>query len=298
MNNGFGLLDLGEDSQLVEFTVTNDFYFGYSGGNAILRGMPTHGVAFSIGTPEAPSFLSIGSIRTREYTVDGEADLVLENGTFSAHLQNAEIGVSHYTGPYDYWAVGKLDLRHSALQDFEVADSVEIGRGQQSASYKRSVGRVYFATGTVNIATNLLMGDTLAPSSALLDLSGTTVTVGQQVELWPTATVNTRLRGWSAGLEITSRAADALSVSNGAVINVIFEQDPADLEQRRYGGLTLAGDRIALCTALHADGRLLWDTSALSPRWAKKVAIRYDAVEDVTYVGFDPRTQGTLLLMR
>jgi hypothetical protein len=102
----------------------------------------------------------------------------------------------------------------------------------------------------------------------------------------------------SAGLEIASRAADALAVSNGAVINVIFEQDPANLTQRRYGGLTLAGDRTALCNALHADGRLLWDTTALTTRWAKKVGIRYDAVEDVTYVGFDPRTQGTLLLMR
>lgn len=300
ISSGEGYLDFGENSQLVSLTITNDFYFGYNGAEAYLVRLPTNGVAVSIGTPERPVMFSQGSSRSRTYTYVGEADLILTNVLWSAYLQNAEFGVCRWGGKYDYYAAAKLDLRESLLQGFEVADSMDIGHYFNTVyqTYKRTIGEVYLPEGRVNIATNLLMGDTLAPSSALLDLSGTTVTVGQQVELWPTATVNTRLRGWSAGLEITSRAADALSVSNGAVINVIFEQDPADLEQRRYGGLTLAGDRIALCTALHADGRLLWDTSALSPRWAKKVAIRYDAVEDVTYVGFDPRTQGTLLLMR
>ncbi len=301
MNGGFGLLDLGEHSQLEEFTVTNDFYYGYSGGAAILRGLPTNGVAFSVGTPEAPSILSIGSIRAREYTTDGEADLVLENADFTAHLQNAEIGVSHYNGQYDHWAVGKLDLRQSTLQAFDVADSMEIGHGNNSASYqeyKRAVGRVYFPTGTVNIATNLTMGDTISPSLALLDLSGTRMTVGGKVDLWPTATINARVQGASAGLDMLSTAADALSVSNGAVINILFEQDPEDRKQRRYSGFSMAGDRVGELETLHANGGLQWDTSGLSPRWTRRAGIYYDPVENLTYVGFDPRPIGTLILLR
>lgn len=301
MNRGFGLLDLGTNSQLEDFTVTGDFYYGYSGGGAFLRGMPTNGVTFSIGTPEAPSFLAVGVNRGREYVYDGEADLVLENADFTAHLRNAEIGVSHYYGKYDHWAVGKLDLRESALNTFDVTDSLIIGHGYNTPSYqtyKRAVGRVSLPEGTVNIATNLLMGDTISPSLALLDLYGTRVTVGEKVDLWPTATFNARVQGVSAGLDMLSTAAETLSVSNGAVINILFEQDPEDMNQRRYSGFSMAGDRVGELETLHADGGLQWDTSGLSSRWTRRVGIYYDPVENLTYVGFDPRPRGTLILLR
>ncbi len=301
ISSGTAYLNLGADSQLQTFTVTNDFYLGYNGAKGYLVGLPTNGVALTIGTPERPVIFSQGSSRGRTYTYAGQADLVLTNVAWRAYLKNADIGMSRYSGQYDHYAVAKLDLRESVLHAFDVADSMVLGHIYSSPVYqthKRTIGQVFLPRGTVNIATNLVMGDRIAPSSALLDLSGTRVTVGGKAELWSTATVNARVRGVSAGIEILSSAADALAVSNGAVVNVIFELDPADITQRRYSGLTAVGDQTAQFAALHADGRLVWNTAALTPRWARKVGIRYDAEDNVTYVGFDPRTQGTLLLLR
>ena len=299
--NGFGLLDLGENSQLEAFTVTGDFYYGCSGGAAMLCGMPTNGIVFSLGTPEQPSFLSIGSIWTRAYSYDGNADLVLDHAAVTANLQNVEIGVSYYYGKYDHWAVGKLDLRQSTLNVFDVADTMVIGHGNNTLinqRYKRAIGRAYLPEGTLNIATNLVLGDTIAPSLGLLDLSGTHVTVGEKIDLWPTATITTHVQGSSSGLALLSSAADALSVSNGAVIQIIFEQNPEDETQRRHSGFSAAGNRVTELNDLQADSRLQWDTTGLSPRWATKVGIHYDTRDDLTYVGLDPRQRGTLIMLR
>lgn len=297
---GEGILDFGADSQLESLIVTNDFYFGYNGAKASLVNFPTNGVTVLIGTPARPAIYSQGSASGRIYANPSDADLVLTNVIWSACLQNVEIGVSRYdSNPYDYWVRAKLDLRESVLQAFEVAGSLEIGHHfSPHTNYKRTIGEVYLPEGHVTIATNLLMGDMKAPSLGLLDLSGTTVTVGGRAELWSTAIINTRVRGESAGLELLSSAADALSVSNGAVINVIFEQDPADLKNPRYSGLVAAGDRVAQWQDLHDDGQLVWDTAALTPRWARKVAITYDPKNDITYVGFDPRIIAAMINIR
>ncbi len=297
---GVGILDFGPDSQLDSFIVTNTFSYGCcSGGKASFVNTPTNGMALAIGQGGAPvSELNIGRIAGRQTVSAGNADLILTNVAFSADVRNVFIGAA-LTSHADYWgAVGTLDLRESELLRFEVGDSLWIGRGPAAARAKTGVGRMYLPAGTVNIATNLLLGDTMSPSLGLLDLHGTRVTVGGTADLYPTATVKSRVMGVSAGLDLTWDSASSLSVSNGAVIQISFDADPVNPNQEACWGLRLAGNRTNAVDVLQRDGKLIWTTEGLSVVNKARVGIHYDERENVTYVGLPRKIAGTLLILR
>ena len=36
----------------------------------------------------------------------------------------------------------------------------------------------------------------------------------------------------------------------------------------------------------------------MDPDWAKQIGIHYDSVDNISYVGLDPRPRGTLIIIR
>ena len=303
INYGTGILDFGENSLFSRFQSTNEFHYGYGGGRAYMPGLPSSNFVFEIGRSDHPaSIMTVGvtqkKVNYAENTKEGQADLVLAGATFGAWVDELKVGVSAYEGTQnDGDAVGNLVLTNSTLTAFEVTGNATIGRASQIAKYRRATGRVRLPAGVMSIGGNLNLGDHTTTFRGLLDLHGTVVRVGGVCDIWETGRIETSLRGEPAGLDVLSSAADALSVSNGALVTLSFEQSPAARDQN-YWGLRWAGEHVAALNDLCASNVVVCETSALPSKEAARVGVWYDARRDYSFVGIPAMPPGTTLLIR
>lgn len=116
-----GLLDFGGNSALTNFTVEGNFTVS-SDGNGIITNLPS-GVSVTVGKPGVPKSMVVGWHR---YDSKGgsEAELILENGRFTAWLDSLTIGLQFHGNPY--YCRGLFDIRSSEVQIGGTPNRIEI----------------------------------------------------------------------------------------------------------------------------------------------------------------------------
>jgi hypothetical protein len=220
--------------------------------------------------------------------------LVMTNGSFEGYLSRLEVGSSRYSGIYDCYNNGILDLRSTTLKVLSVTGEVWIGSAPLSTkggslSYKQCRGRVHLPVGTASFNTNLFIGDTnyvngTSDSYGLLELQGTRVTVGGQVLLDNTGYLTNHVQGLSCGLDILSNDTNSFRIRGRGRMHLAFDSNPVDTGNAYYG-LRMSGDQSAYFQSLAATTNLTWNTNALAPFFVKRFGIFYDTKADKTYVG-------------
>jgi hypothetical protein len=238
---------------------------------------------------------SIGGLNTPP----GQGDLCVTGGVFSATVNTLEVGKSYYESTGNFTLCGRLILSNAMMKAFEVTQDVTIGRGMPQATYKNVWGELHLPPGTMNIGGSLYLGYQKRGADAsrgLLDLNETTVRIGGGLDIWDTGRVQTHLKGASGGIDLLASADTALSVSNNASINLVFEQ-PSLNSTEHYWGFRWAGEHVQTLQELCASNTIICVTDALLPRQAARVGVWYDSRQDYSFVGI-ARPQATLLLVR
>jgi hypothetical protein len=300
---GRGVLELGANAQLQAFTVTNTFYLSYDGGLGAIAGLPT-GVVFTVGQPNAPVPMYIASAYDqRPYVFAGiPTILALTNGSFAAYLSRLEIGSGRYSNIHDWYVDGALDLRQSTLAAFNVNGDVWLGSAplatnNTALSAKQCKGRLRLPAGTMNISSNLYVGDTngAAYSLGLLELNGTIVKVDRQVRIDTSGFLTNHLLGTSCGLDVTSTQTNDFTIATGGKVHLSFDVNPIDAGNAYYG-LRMNGNQLTYFQDLATAGRITWTTNALPAHLVKRFGIFYDTKSDRTYVGIGQLTAPGLLI--
>ena len=137
----------------------------------------------------------------------------------------------------------------------------------------------------------LTVGDTDLGSVGLLELNGTHLTVGGNVNIDNTGDVAVFVPAASAGLSLTSLS--TFAIGTGATYGITFEQNPigvtlgsADNNTGIHYGLKWAGNKTSDLTALAQASKLIWDdTTFLTGSFNDAAGIFYDSGTDATYVG-------------
>lgn len=119
-SSGYGMLDLGVNSQLTSFTASNAFYMGRSAITS-LTNWPTN-VVVRIGTSSAPAPMIVG---LSTYGTGCGGILSLTNGSFTAYLSLLRIGYSTTTGGNGD-NTGILDLASTSVQIGDTVNKVRI----------------------------------------------------------------------------------------------------------------------------------------------------------------------------
>jgi hypothetical protein len=132
----------------------------------------------------------------------------------------------------------------------------------------------------------------------VLELNGGRFEIGERLRVGSRGRITSRVNGESGGPWLLSDDSGDFVIDENGLIEIFFEADPLDITQRHYWGLAAAGDQVDHFKYLNGLGRLTWNTDGLDLKWARKVAIHYDSVAEITYVGLDPRTHGTLFMIR
>lgn len=302
--SAIGRLELAPNSQLKKILVREEYVFARNGSQAFLTGLP-EGVDFQIGFPGAPaSLLSIaGQARDASRggsTLQPGGDLVITSGIFSAYVDELEIGRSYYTGGGNFTLRGMLNISNMALKAFDVTGNATIGQGMTAATYKNTHGELHMGAGIMNIGGDLKLGYQKRASDdslGYLMLRGTIVKIAGRFDGWDTALVETYLAGSSAGIDLGSSAAEALSLSNGAIVKLIFQGEPID-KGKPYWGLRWAGNHVAELTNFLNAGNIVCNTAALPPNLAGKVGIWYEPSHNYTFIGMPAIPGGAVIQLR
>jgi len=279
--------------------VTNRLVMGAEGANFGRIGYETstgfatnfpNGMSLEFGVVNKYIPVTIGQFGT--YGAASTAALIHTNGTFSGYISDLKVGVTH-TG--NKGANGRLDLRDVTLSNLLINGNAFIGAwtGSDNAGAK---GYVCLPSGSASVS-NLYVGDTGSGSAGVLELFGTKVTTSGNVVISPTGRLTNHVQGVSCGLDFANETANALSISNGAAMHLLFEA-PADDPAAPYWGLRMSGNTTNLLESLtNSPARLTWDISALSPQSQASFGIHYKPEDNCTFVGVEPAMRGTLVMI-
>jgi|GEM_PF-3865173 len=251
------------------------------------------GSSLTIGTAAAAGSLTIGrNLGVRGTTIDREGNLVATGGTFAGYLSSLVVGSQE--APFEsgktFIADGTLDLRQAAITAFQVSGNATIGRSAVTNA-QNSRGDVFLSQVNGSIGGALTVGDTDLGSVGLLELNGTHLTVGGNVNIDNTGDVAVFVPAASAGLSLTSLS--TFAIGTGATYGITFEQDPIGVTLGSAGshtgihyGLKWAGNKTSDLTALAQASKLIWDdTTFLTGSFNDAAGIFYDSGTDATYVG-------------
>ena len=251
------------------------------------------GSSLTIGTAAAAGSLTIGrNLGVRGTTIDREGNLVATGGTFAGYLSSLVVGSQE--APFEsgktFIADGTLDLRQAAITAFQVSGNATIGRSAVTNA-QNSRGDVFLSQVNGSIGGALTVGDTDLGSVGLLELNGTHLTVGGNVNIDNTGDVAVFVPAASAGLSLTSLS--TFAIGTGATYGITFEQNPigvtlgsADNNTGIHYGLKWAGNKTSDLTALAQASKLIWDdTTFLTGSFNDAAGIFYDSGTDATYVG-------------
>lgn len=288
-------LRLGTPSQLTNLVVTQEFYFGH-GCNAFLFGFPAH-VNIRVGAPEAPAKVFYLASKHHSSPV---VSWTPEQARVSVYVDDFRLGSLKDPSLGNRQATGTFDLRQSTVEAFVVTNQAWIAAEDPDTS-NANIGQGYFYLPSCDVFIHKLavgVGTHATRCEGVIGLQGGTFEIGASLRVGSRGRITSHVNGESGGPWLNSDdSADFVIDANGK-IQIIFDADPLDLTQRNYWGLVAAGDQVDYLTSLAAAGRLTWDTTAMLPYWAKQVGIQYDKKSNITYVGFDPRPRGTMLVIR
>lgn len=296
---GLGYLDITSNSALQVLTVTNTLsigggyggFIGYDDAGTFKEYLPPR-MTVNVGLPASRAVLYVGRRAAHpSRSANGEGHLTLSNCTFSAYLSSLIVGINtddptSGTKP----SIGTLNLRHATVGAFDIRGNAAIGAQVGAATQLGGVGNkdgkgyVYLPACSVNIASNLFIGDSNVTSLGMMDLSGTTLTIGQTCIVDRTGIVTTRVFAASCGLDIASSSTNDFQIAPSGRVHVVF----TTLAPKVWG-LRMAGDQRSYFQDLHDAGRLTWSAS---PHDAQ---IAY--VDGKTVVRLPP-VAGSLLLIR
>lgn len=291
-----GTLDIGPNSALKHLAASNAFYLGANSAEYGRIGCMTGGVwntylpdglFMQIGTSNSYAPMTLGHQSTLNATASGTVQLV--NGRFSGYLSKVRVGVNDYNSDTYGASVGILNISNSVLDGITINDSMWIG-SSDIRNNRKGKGYVHLPAGTVQIATNLWIGDTTNGLTAadgsygLLELFGTRVSVGGRATIGTTGRITNHVLGVSAGLDLSSADANNLSFSNGAIMAIRFEMDPVD-SGTDYWGLRMAGNNTNHFIALTNAGSVIVNNSGLSAEHAALLGVYHNAQLDKTFIG-------------
>lgn len=281
-----GILEFGANSQLQAISVTNSFLLGVY-GNGSIAGLPTNEFRFTVGIPNSPARMDIGCGTVWTPSPPG-GRLVLTNAIFSAYLANLRIGDS-LGGSSAYSINGELNLTNSTLGEFKVAENVSVGRGAWNHGYLR------LPSGTMNIASNLYVGDTTSGTIGLMEMHGTMATIGKSLNILNNGATKVWLKGTSAGFDLASSDTNDFTIASGAKLDVVVESNPS-LSARHYWCLRMSGDQTSYFNSLTNAGLVTLDLSGMSPTFKGQFKISYDGTH--TVIGIQALSMGTLMLIK
>jgi len=298
--HGKGYLDLPRDSMLQTLTASNTFsigggyggFIGYDDGGGFKSWLPT-GVTVNVGLPDSRAVMYVCRRAAHNSRADnGEGELTVSNGTFSAYLSSLIVGINTDDPAGTRTAVGILDLRNATVSAFDVEGDVAVGAQTGSSLYagagtgnKDGSGYLHLPACEAAIDGNLSVGDTHATSFGLLDLYGTAVSLSQACTVYATGIVTTRVYASSCGLDIASTSTNDFIIADGGRVHLVFTSD-----EPKLWGLRMAGDQSAHFQALHDGGRLTWS----APVGANPV-IAYAGDATVVWI---PPLAGTVILIQ
>jgi hypothetical protein len=258
------------------------------GGGRAATGLVTmSGGSLQIGSPSARTGLRIGYENLYLY---GTADGTLEatGGTVTAYLDRLIVGYNN--GQANGTGRGEIDLRN-ATSMIDVQGQAFIGNGANNGP--RSQGTVTLGAGQMDISEDLFLGDTATGSYGLLELFGSTVTIGETLSILPTGDIISHILGVPAGIDLLSNTEADLDISPGGLMSILFEQPP--LTSDLVWGLRMPGDHEWYFQTLRDAGLLRWDDSALAgTNWYG--AIFYDPFTGDTYVALIPEPRAISVL--
>lgn len=291
-----GTLRLDEPSQLTNLVASQAFRFGW-GCKAFLHGFPAN-VNIRVGAPEAPA--TVFYIASRDYSSPVVA-WAPEQARVSIHVDDFRLGSRRLSNQGAFrQATGTFDLRQSSVDAFVVTDQAWIAASNPDL-HNDSLGQGYLYLPKCDAYFNMLavgVGTHATRCEGLLDLNGGRFEIGERLRVGSRGRITSRVNGESGGLWLHSDDPDDFVVDENGLIEIYFEADPLDTTQRYYWGLAAGGDQTVHFAGLEAEGRLTWYTDGLNAKNVAKLDIHYDQRDNITYLGFDPRPRGTLIMIR
>jgi len=306
--NTRGWIDIGNPSSLKTILVTNAFLLGVNGrigrdqsgtvvdylppAVSVQVGLATRYIKMHVGVRGAGQYPAYG-----ETYGSGRAVLRITNGTFRAYLSELKVGTKEDSTKV---VTGIVDVARATVSAFEINGHASIGAekginwGGNQSSNQNGKGYVYLPTCTVNVASNIYLGDDHASSGGFLSLNGSKVRVTGLLEINTTGVVTTRVNGASAGVELLSSDTNKFIVASAGRIKLNFTSNPLNPAQVCWG-LKMAGNVTNYFKTLtNAPSRLTWVVAGLHPGLQPMVKIRYDDVGNYTYVGIPRMPRGSV----
>lgn len=286
---GSGTLDLGTGSQLQTFTASNGLYLGV-GGSAFWVNWPSN-VNVTVGLPGLPAPMVV--MRTGGGALT--ARLVMTNGVFAGHLSFLEVGSNPSVSGYG--SSGILDLRRATSVTMDIAGNALVGSAYNTDN-TNTAGYVFLPAGTVTCSTNLYVGDAHSGSRGLLELNGTEFRVGQRVEIGATGIISNYVEGVSSGIDFQNADTNGFSIAAGGRLAVVFKAGPS-VPGIPCWGLKMKGNVVEFMNSLTNDtSRFMLNTASLSAGERSRLGVFYQASGNFTYLGFQPASRGSVLMIR
>lgn len=203
-------------------------------------------------------------------------------------------------------STGLLDAGDAQEVDIE-AQTLRIGCLTYPNAYRfGGEGIVRLGAGTATIGDLAIRnGDRTDQPTGSLELNGTRVTTTNSFLVGKNGTVQVRVLGQSAGIELSGPAGEAPRLAGK--LEIAFDAPPsgfaltsAENSNDVYWGLKWSGDHVASVEDWASSGKISWTTGGLPAKMAEAVAIFHDTTRDTTYLGFPVRIvrPGTVLILR
>jgi len=310
-SNTRGWIDIGNSSSLQTLWVTNALLMGPNGrigrdqAGTVTDYLPP-GVTVQVGSATRTAKLHVGVRGAGQWPSYGElygsgrSVLRITNGIFRGYLSELKVAAKEDSTKV---VTGIVDLAGASVPMFNIVGHAFIGAengtnfgGAVPSGNRNAYGYVHLPTCTVNVASNLYIGDTNTSSLGLLDLNGTEFRVAGGIFIDTTGVVTSRVNGASAGLHFLGADTNTFTVAAAGRIKVHFTADPADPEENCWG-LRMSGNVTNLFRSwTNAPARLTWNLSGLNPGLQSVFGIQYDAIGNYTYVGLPGVPRGAVFM--
>lgn len=305
-----GKLDIGANSSLQSIIARTGYYLGggygkigHDDGGGFVEYLPA-GITMTIGQPGLPAALHISRRRAHQTRGgSGEATLAITNGTFTGYISELQVGTQLQDPTGTRPTTGVLDLASATVTALSIGNAYVGAWPQNNYSTggdclnKDGKGYVYLPAVTT-IVNNIYIGDQHATSYGLLEMFGTTLVVSNWLDIEVTGVITSHIGAVSAGILMRSSSTNLLTIATGGSIEVVFESSPEDSAYALHG-IRMPGNHTNYFSDLKAAGKLDWSsTSGMAPRFVSHIAIVYDIVEDLTYIGVPGVAPGTVFFFR
>ena len=184
-----------------------------------------------------------------------------------------------------------MEVSDGALAEAEVL-TVGTGTGANSQ---------VLADDAALVATNAAGDGIFEVRRGTVSLSNGSTLTADSLCITNTAAANCRLTATigstPAGVMLTRNDPAAIKLAVPGGLKLVFAADPA-AELKPLWGLRISGDQVALLAGLVADGKITYDTSALSSVSQKRFGVHYDAESDTSFIGLSKKIIGSYLLLR